>query len=90
MDKKTKTFIAIGVLAAAGYLIWKSQSKPKSFANLVMAGDVDCGVKNGIDKCCKSGAKDANGLYKCCNGLWASSSKDESGCAKAPAGISQL
>lgn len=35
MNKKTTTLLAVGVLAAVGFLVWKQAQKPKSFANLM-------------------------------------------------------
>lgn len=89
MDKKTKTLLAVGVLAGVAYLVYRQQAKPKSFANLMtLGGDIDCGTKNGFDKCCKSKAKNPNGYYECCNGSIARESKDDSGCGKQQAPIS--
>lgn len=39
MDKKTKTILAVGVLAAVGYFIWK-QNQQKSFANLLASPEL--------------------------------------------------
>ena len=82
MDKQTKLLLGLGLVAAGGYLVWKQQqAKPKSFANLMtLGGDIDCGTKNGFDKCCKSKPKNSNGYYECCNGTIARESKDDSGC----------
>lgn len=87
MDKTTKTLLAVGVLAGVAYLVYSQQAKPKSFANL-MTGDIDCGTKNGFDKCCKSKPKNPDlNYYECCNGSIARDSKDDSGC-KQQASIS--
>lgn len=71
MDKKTTTLLAVGVLAAVGFLVWKQTQKPKSFANL-MAMPLD--ETGGLDICLKAkkcGSKEGpNGTpgCLCCRG----------------------
>ncbi|MBM3201794.1 MAG: hypothetical protein FJZ56_05245 [Chlamydiae bacterium] len=50
MDKKTTTLLAVGVLAAVGFLVWKQTQKPKSFANLMVMSD----EASGLDMCLKA------------------------------------
>jgi hypothetical protein len=64
MNKRTKTAIAIGVVAVAGYLIYR-QSQKKSFANLTFNAP--------LAKCPRSpntsiGGQDNTGrdIYACC------------------------
>jgi len=62
MDKKTKLILGVGVLAAAGYLIWKQGQKPKaSFVSRMAAAP-------SVNACCGHTGKDADGKYICCNG----------------------
>lgn len=68
MTKNQKMLLGVGVLAVAGYLIWK-QSQKKSFANLVAP---DCTGKEGTPGCtcpCKNPVGTANdGTVLCANG----------------------
>jgi hypothetical protein len=69
MDKKTKMLLGVGVLAVAGYLLWKQSQKPKAFANLAAAPD--CKDQNQVGcKCpCKNKVGTAqDGTTLCANG----------------------
>ena len=44
MNKNTKMIIGVGVVAVAGYLLWKQSQKKTSFANLT--------AKTALDKTC--------------------------------------
>ena len=62
--------LGVGVLAVAGYLLWKQSQKPKSFANLMAnpggGGSGACG--RGTGQCCKA-SKCKGGSCKCCKGF---------------------
>jgi hypothetical protein len=74
MNKKTKTAIAVGVVAIAGYLIYR-QSQKKAFANLIKSriSSAPAGVTL-VPKCMQSpekgstlNAADGSGVYyECC------------------------
>jgi hypothetical protein len=83
MTKQTKMLLGVGVLAAAGYLLYKQQSKPKVTANFkgmdVFGGC--CGTEQTPVPKGQVGA----GTYKCCDGLTfrVNKGKDCSGCPTA-------
>lgn len=54
MDKKTTTLLAVGVLAAVGFLVWKQAQKPKSFANLMAMPLDDEGLDAADGQCFKA------------------------------------
>jgi hypothetical protein len=66
MTKQTKMILGVGVVAVAGYLLWK-QSKMKGFANAA-------GTSPSAMRCCGHTGKTANAespsgfTYDCCNG----------------------
>ena len=66
MDKKTQMLVGVGVLAAAGYLIWKQSQKPKSFANLMAAPTALIEVP----KCLKGYNEKLGDWYICCNPMY--------------------
>jgi len=72
MTKKTQMILGVGVLAVAGYLLWKQSSK-KSFANLTASGALG-GVGTMAMRCCGHTAKKENAdspsgfTFTCCNG----------------------
>ena len=63
MTKQTKMLLGVGVLAAAGYLLYKQSKKPKAFANMAAQG------RNGPCKCSDDALPDARGMYNCCDGI---------------------
>ena len=86
MDKKTKTILTVGVLAAVGYLVWK-QTQKKSFANLAAApemgpGDIveECRNNRGTGATKRIGGIFGNTFHKCCGGAWANKKPDNIGC----------
>lgn len=72
MDKKTTTLLAVGVLAAVGFLVWKQAQKPKSFANLMAMSLDEADVAGGMCfKAKKCGPKEGPGGKPgclCCRG----------------------
>jgi len=94
MDKKTKTILTVGVLAAVGYLVWK-QTQKKSFANVVASPEVGGGVV--IDYCGQlrgtpesqsrgtglSQRVGLNKLWQCCSGQMANRKPNNIGCQVA-------
>ena len=97
MDKKTKTILTVGVLAAVGYLVWK-QTQKKSFANAVASPEVGGGLV--IDYCGqlrgtpesqsrgtglrqKVGGLFGNTLHQCCSGQMANRKPNNIGCQPA-------
>lgn len=76
MDKKTQMLVGVGVLAAAGYLIWKQNQKPKSFANLAAAPMALIEVP----KCLKGYNEKFGDWYVCCNPMYKSKESVEVKC----------
>lgn len=66
MDKKTKMLLGVGLLAAAGYLLWKQSQKPKSFANLMAS---NLALLEAPNSHCSMGytLKRPDGTFLCCN-----------------------
>ena len=70
MTKQTKMILGVGVLAVAGYLLWKQSSK-KSFANLTASG---LGGAPTAMRCCGHKSKVVNTespsgyTFTCCGG----------------------
>jgi len=79
MDKKTTTLLAVGVLAAVGFLVWKQTQKPKSFANLMAVSLEDEDAAGGeCFKAKKCGPKDGPNNTPgciCCRGHRAKGTK---------------
>lgn len=74
MNKNQKMLLGVGVLAVAGYLIWKQTQKPKSFANVVAGpglgggGGLGAPCGRGTGLCCNA-KKCTRRSCECCRGF---------------------
>jgi len=66
MNKQTTTILGVGALAVVGYLIYKNQQKPQTFANFGSA--VRC---NGHTSKKQNPESPTGVTYQCCNGTFA-------------------
>ena len=73
MEKNTKMLLGIGVLAVAGYLLWKKSTPAVAPAPAKKVGMV-ASDKPPKGYCCGHSGMNSQGLYTCCNGSTAAHS----------------
>lgn len=89
MEKNTKLILGVGVLAAAGYLIWKQNQKPAT-ASFMRSGRMAPARFKVVQQCVGTtgkiltdpelGPQCANGCYDCCQMGYVTPNKPSQGC----------
>jgi len=84
MEKNTKLILGVGVLAAAGYLIWKQGQKPKASFVSRMAPLQFQVVSSCLGTTGKQVTIDGNAYWDCCKMGYVTPNKPASGCGGTP------
>ena len=85
MDKKTKMWLGVAALGAAGYLVWKKMQPKAGFANAMGKSAARFQV---VAQCKGTTGKqvtlpDGNKYWDCCQMGYVTANKPSEGCASA-------
>ena len=87
MDKNTKLILGVGVLAAAGYLLWKQSQKPKT-PSFMSSGRVAPAHFKVVETCIGTTGQQVtiNGTayWDCCQMGFVTPNKPDKGCTATP------
>lgn len=87
MDKNTKLILGVGVLAAAGYLLWKQGQKPKT-ASFMRSGRMAPARFKVVETCIGTTGQqvEINGTayWDCCQMGFVTPNKPDKGCGPTP------
>jgi hypothetical protein len=84
MDKNTKLILGVGVLAAAGYLIWKQGQKPKASFVSRMAPSRFKVVETCVGTTGQQVTIGGNAYWDCCQMGFVTPNKPDKGCGPTP------